>query len=254
MWWMMNEVLCYQSRGHFHTKFCTVNELTPNQWGSPFGVLFARRASPCSPLSTLPEAVSTVLASSAGEACCFEFFVFKLSVSVSSAYSYGLSQPKNGQCFRELLRHDFLRVRTWKLEALTLKQHCTWKKNYTKKSKLLLPTRYRRDIRQNSKKRQLFHTNSYKNRRSRSKWNFLGRMLKAQGEHRYKFQCPIRHPSRDITKTRFHIYVQWFTKKIRKKLHFCDAPLNFAILDLKFYPRKWTACANKLKAGLLFYF
>ena len=32
-------------------------------------------------------------------------------------------------------------------------------------------------------------------------------MLKTQEEHRYKFHCPIRHPSRDIIKIRFHISI-----------------------------------------------
>ena len=37
-------------------------------------VLFARRASPCSPLPTLSGDASAVLASSTGEACSFRFF------------------------------------------------------------------------------------------------------------------------------------------------------------------------------------
>ena len=48
----------------------------PNsRWGSPFGVLFARRASLCSPLPTLPRAGSGVLASSPGDGCCFRFSI-----------------------------------------------------------------------------------------------------------------------------------------------------------------------------------
>ena len=43
--------------------------------GPPFGVLFARRALPCSPLPTLPRAASAVLASSPGDGCCFRFLV-----------------------------------------------------------------------------------------------------------------------------------------------------------------------------------
>ena len=37
-------------------------------------MLFARRASPCSPLPTLPRAASAVLASSPGDGCCFRIF------------------------------------------------------------------------------------------------------------------------------------------------------------------------------------
>ena len=40
----------------------------------PFGVLFARHASPCSPLPTLPRAASAVLASSPCEGCCIRVF------------------------------------------------------------------------------------------------------------------------------------------------------------------------------------
>ena len=42
---------------------------------SPFGVLFARRASNCSPLPTLPGAASAVLASPPGAGCFFRFFI-----------------------------------------------------------------------------------------------------------------------------------------------------------------------------------
>ena len=38
------------------------------------------------------------------------------------------------------------------------------------------------------------------------------------------------------------------------KWHFCDAPLNLTVVDLKIKPRIWTARAKKLKAGLLFIF
>ena len=48
----------------------------PNsRWGPPFGVLFARHASPCSPLPTLPGAASAVCTSSPSDGCCF-LFVF----------------------------------------------------------------------------------------------------------------------------------------------------------------------------------
>ena len=43
--------------------------------GPPFGMVFARRASPCSFLSTLLGAASTVLASSPGNGFCSCFFV-----------------------------------------------------------------------------------------------------------------------------------------------------------------------------------
>ena len=37
---------------------------TNARWGAPFGMVFARRSSPCSSFPTLPEAASAVLASS----------------------------------------------------------------------------------------------------------------------------------------------------------------------------------------------
>ena len=77
-------------------------------------------------------------------------------------------------------------------------------------------------------------------------------MQKTQ-EDRCKFDCPIRHPSRDTTKIRFHICQSVFDKKWGK-WHFCDAPLNFAVFDLKIKPRIWTARAKKLKAGPFFFF
>ena len=43
-----------------------------SRWGLPFGVLFARRASPCLPLPIPPGTASAVLASSPGEAWCFQ--------------------------------------------------------------------------------------------------------------------------------------------------------------------------------------
>ena len=70
-------------------------------------------------------------------------------------------------------------------------------------------------------------------------------MLKTQEEHRCKFQCPIRHPSRDITKIRFHIKSSVFDKKKWGKWHFCDARLNFTFFDLKIKPRIGTARAKK---------
>ena len=44
-------------------------------WGPPFGVVFARRASPRSSPSTLPGTASAVLASPPGNGFCFRFFV-----------------------------------------------------------------------------------------------------------------------------------------------------------------------------------
>ena len=58
--------------------------------------------------------------------------------------------------------------------------------------------------------------------------------LRAWGE----VHCPLRHPSRDITKIRFHMSkVSDFDKKWGK-YHFCDAPLNYTVLDLIFYRSK----------------
>ena len=47
--------------------------LDSSTWGPPLGALVAGRASPCSPLPTLPEAAAAVLASSPGDGCCFPF-------------------------------------------------------------------------------------------------------------------------------------------------------------------------------------
>jgi len=47
-----------------------------NKYMSPFGVVFARRASPCSSLPTLPGAASAVLVSSPGGGRCFRFWSF----------------------------------------------------------------------------------------------------------------------------------------------------------------------------------
>ena len=62
----MSEVLCEQSRSHFYARFLSRKQASP-RLGPRFGVLFARRASPCSPLPTLPGAASAVLALSPGE-------------------------------------------------------------------------------------------------------------------------------------------------------------------------------------------
>ena len=49
------------------------------------GVLFARRASSCSPLQILPGAASAMLASSPGEAFCFRLFS-NIFVPISSVF------------------------------------------------------------------------------------------------------------------------------------------------------------------------
>ena len=52
--------------------------------------------------------------------------------------------------------------------------------------------------------------------------------------HEVEVHCPIRHASRDITKLPFHISnLSDFDKKKWGKWHFCDAPLNFTVFDLK---------------------
>ena len=102
------------------------------------------------------------------------------------------------------------------------------KKKYTKNFDVFcFPTRSRRDIPENSKTPTFSTLNSYKNRQSRSMWKLVETMLKTQGEHRYKFHCPFRHPSRDITKTRFHIKVQWLPQKKWKKTAFLRRPAQF---------------------------
>ena len=62
-------------------------ECPSSRWGPPFGVVFARRASLCSSLPTLPGATSAVLASSTFEGCCFRFLV-KISHYVLSIRTY----------------------------------------------------------------------------------------------------------------------------------------------------------------------
>ena len=57
-----------------------------SRFGPPFGVVFARRASPSSSLPSMPGATTPVLASSPWEGCCFRFFV-KMSREVSSKFS-----------------------------------------------------------------------------------------------------------------------------------------------------------------------
>ena len=58
-----------------------------SRWGPLFGVVFARRASPCSSLPTLPEAASAVLASSPGDGCCFRFLL-EITVPIPRIYSF----------------------------------------------------------------------------------------------------------------------------------------------------------------------
>ena len=82
---MMSEVLCEQSRSHLHQVLSRTR--ASSRRGPPFGVLFARRASPCSPLPTLPGAASAVLASFDGKVGCFRF-LSKVFVPISSVYSY----------------------------------------------------------------------------------------------------------------------------------------------------------------------
>ena len=56
-----------------------------SRWGPPFGMVFARRSSPCSSLPTLPEAASAVLVSSPGAGCCSRFLV-KIIVPISYVF------------------------------------------------------------------------------------------------------------------------------------------------------------------------
>ena len=69
------------------------------------------------------------------------------------SYHIRAGPAKKRTMFRKALAPSLLRVRTWKLEALTLTQHWTFtKKKYMKYSKVLFfPTRSRRNIRENSK-------------------------------------------------------------------------------------------------------
>ena len=63
-----------------------------------------------------------------------------------------------------------------------------------------ISTRYQRK----PKNTNFFTLNSYQNCRFRSRWNLVETVLKRQ-EDRCKSRCPIRHPWRDITKTRFYV-------------------------------------------------
>ena len=56
-----------------------------------------------------------------------------------------------------------------------------------------------------------------------------------QGQHRYQFHCPIRHPLRGITKTLFH--TTYKSSDYEKNDCISDAPLNFALVGLNFSPR-----------------
>ena len=69
------------------------------------------------------------------------------------SYHERAGPAKKRTMFPKALAPSLLRVRTWKLEALTLTQHCTFtNKKYIKYSKVLFfPTRSRRNIRENSK-------------------------------------------------------------------------------------------------------
>ena len=52
--------------------------------------------------------------------------------------------------------------------------------------------------------------------------------------HEVEVHCPIRHPSRDMTKIIFQISKLRYFYQIWGKWHFCDAPLSFTVFDLKF--------------------
>ena len=95
-------------------------------------------------------------------------------------------------------------------------------------------------------KRTNFSTlNSYKNRRSRSRWNLVETMLKTQEEHRNKFHCPIRHPSRDITKNRFHICQVFSTKNGENSISAMPRAIsrfsiwNFNVVFGPHVPKNW---------------
>ena len=59
-----------------------------SRWGLTFCVVFARRASPCSSLPTLPKATSSVLASYPDQGCSFRSFVEIIFQSLISVRTY----------------------------------------------------------------------------------------------------------------------------------------------------------------------
>ena len=120
-------------------------------------------------------------------------FFFWRSIAHTTPPTKGASQQRT--MFPKSLAPPFLRVWAWKLDALTPTQHCICRKQMCMEryEVLFVPTRSRRDIRENSKTK--FSTpNSSINRPSRSTWNLAETMLKTPGKHRYTFHCPICHP------------------------------------------------------------
>ena len=57
-------------------------------------------------------------------------------------------------------------------------------------------------------------------------------VLKTQGDDRYQLHCPTRRPSRDMNRKRL-LYVHYMSID-ENKGPYCDTPLNFASIDLKF--------------------
>ena len=108
---------------------------------------------------------------------------------------------KKRTMFPKALAPPLSRVRTWKLDALTLTQQCTCKKSILS---FCFPDSISPRCPRKLENTNFSKLNSYKIRRSRSIWN-LETMLKTRREYLYKFHCPIRHPSRYITNTRFHM-------------------------------------------------
>ena len=73
-------------------------------------VLFARRASPCSPLPTLLGAASAVLASSPCDGCCFRF-LSKWAVPIARVYLYVQVHTNLGLPIQEIERDRSLSLR-----------------------------------------------------------------------------------------------------------------------------------------------
>ena len=133
----------------------------------------------------------------------------------------------------EALAPTLLRVRTWELDALTLTPHFICRKKSMRKilisfSDSITP-RYPRKL-----KNPNFSTlNSYKNRRSRSMWNFGG--YNAEGTRRTSLQVslPSSLPIKRYYQNSIPYTTQMISTKNWKKWNFCDAPLNFENFDLK---------------------
>ena len=95
-----------------------------SRWGQPFGVLFARRASPRLSLPTLPGAASAVLASSPW--CCCSVYCY--TTVAAAAALQDVPDVKQIDDVLWSMEHDhggfFLLIQTWLFFTCTPWQYC----------------------------------------------------------------------------------------------------------------------------------